>query len=226
VKILIVEDEKNLRETIIDFLKVEGYVCEFAETVAEGSVKLDLYEYDCMLADIGLPDGSGFELIKELKMRHPETGIIIISARNSLDDRIEGLDLGADDYLAKPFHLTELNSRIKSVLRRVKFAGKKEIAFGQLRILPENRKVFVNKKQIPLTRKEFDLLIFFVSNPERVLTKEAIAEHLWGDFADSSDSFDFVYSQIKNLRHKLLETTGSDYFQNIYGIGYAFKNTD
>ncbi len=180
MKILIVEDEKNLRETITDFLKVEGYVCEQCDTVSDGAEKLDLYAYDCMLVDIGLPDGSGFELIKDLKKRHADTGIIIISARNSLDDKIEGLDLGADDYLAKPFHLTELNSRIKSVLRRLKFGGKKELRVGQLRILPEYHQVFADEQPITLTRKEFDLLIFFVSNPQRVLTKESIAEHLWG----------------------------------------------
>jgi DNA-binding response OmpR family regulator len=222
MKILIVEDEKNLRETITDFLKLEGYLCEFAETVADGSEKLALYDYDCMLVDIGLPDGTGFELIRELKKLHPETGIIIISARNSLDDKIEGLDLGADDYLAKPFHLTELNSRIKSVLRRVKFSGKKEIVIGKLCIQPDARQAFGAGQPIVLTKKEFDLLLFFVSNPQRVLTKEAIAEHLWGDFADSADSFDFVYSQLKNLRKKLLEKTGTDYFKNVYGSGYTF----
>jgi DNA-binding response OmpR family regulator len=224
MKILIVEDEKNLRETITDFLKLEGYLCEFASTVSDGMEKLALYDYDCMLVDIGLPDGTGFELIRELKKTRPETGIIIISARNSLDDKIEGLDLGADDYLSKPFHLTELNSRIKSVLRRVKFSGKKEIVVGKLCILPDARQLLVDSQQIVLTKKEFDLLLFFISNSQRVLTKEAIAEHLWGDFADSADSFDFVYSQIKNLRKKLHEKTGVDYFKNVYGSGYTFNS--
>jgi DNA-binding response OmpR family regulator len=178
------------------------------------------------LVDIGLPDGSGFDLIRELKKLHPETGIIIISARNSIDDKIEGLDLGADDYLSKPFHLTELNSRIKSLLRRMKFAGKKEISVDQLHIFPDSRQVIVHDDPVILTKKEFDLLIFFVSNPGRVLTKESIAEHLWGDFADASDSFDFVYSQIKNLRRKLLETTGTDYIKNVYGSGYTFNAND
>jgi len=223
MKVLIVEDEADLRETITDFLKIEGYMCEYSETVAQGSEKLGIYEYDCLLLDIGLPDGNGLELIKVLKKQHPETGIIIISARNSLDNKIEGLDFGADDYISKPFNLTELNSRIKSVIRRVKFAGRKEIDAGQLRIFPDSRQVFVKDSPLTLTRKEFDLLIFFVSNPERVLTKESIAEHLWGDFADSSDSFDFVYSQIKNLRHKIFEKTGIDYFQNVYGAGYTFN---
>ncbi|HEY4788311.1 MAG TPA: response regulator transcription factor [Bacteroidales bacterium] len=226
MKILIVEDETTLMETITSFLEEEGYRCEQADNITLGSEKLNLYEYDCLLLDIGLPDGNGLDLVKELKRLHPKTGVIIISARNSLDDKITGLDLGADDYISKPFHLTELNSRIKSVLRRIKFDGKPEIIIGKLRILPDSRKVFADNEMIPLTKKEFDLLIFFITNPKRVLTKESIAEHLWGDFADSSDSFDFVYSQIKNLRRKLLEKTGFDYFQNVYGSGYAFNSNE
>jgi DNA-binding response OmpR family regulator len=226
VKILIVEDESELRTTIVSFLVEEGYRCEQADTLDAASEKLNLYKYDCMLVDIGLPDGNGLDLIKSLKVGHPDTGIIIISARNSLDDKILGLDLGADDYISKPFNLTELNSRIKSVFRRLKFGGKKELIIDKLRILPENRQVFVESEPVILTKKEFDLLIFFVSNPKRVLTKEAIAEHLWGDFADSVDSFDFVYSQIKNLRRKLLEKAGVDYFQNVYGTGYVFNGEE
>jgi len=222
MKILVIEDEQALCETIVSYLEEEGYRCEQAGTVELGSEKVNLYEYDCMLVDIGLPDGSGLSLIKELKKCHPETGIIIISAKNSLDDKISGLDLGADDYLTKPFHLPELNSRIKSVLRRRKFEGRQKLAIDKIVIQPENRRVFVGDEQLPLTRKEFDLLMFFVSNRSRVLTKESIAEHLWGDFADSADSFDFVYSHIKNLRRKLLERTGTDYFQNVYGTGYTF----
>ncbi len=222
MKILVIEDEAALCETIVAYLEEEGYRCEQAGTVELGSEKVNLYEYDCMLVDIGLPDGSGLSLIKELKKCHPETGIIIISARNSMDDKISGLDLGADDYLTKPFHLPELNSRIKSLLRRRKFEGKQELVIDKITILPENRQVLINGESLQLTRKEFDLLMFFVSNRGRVLTKESIAEHLWGDFADSSDSFDFVYSHIKNLRRKLLERTGTDYFQNVYGTGYTF----
>jgi len=222
MKILVIEDEAALCETIIAYLEEEGYRCEQASTVELGSEKVNLYEYDCMLVDIGLPDGSGFSLIKELKKCHPETGIIIISAKNSLEDKTSGLDLGADDYLTKPFHLPELNSRIKSLLRRRKFEGKQELVIDKITILPENRQVLINAELLQLTRKEFDLLMFFVSNRGRVLTKESIAEHLWGDFADSADSFDFVYSHIKNLRRKLVEKTGIDYFQNVYGTGYTF----
>ena len=222
MKILVIEDEADLCETIVSFLKEEGYRCEQAGTLEHGIVKVNLYEYDCILIDIGLPDGNGFSLVNELKKCHPETGIIIISARNSLDDRILGLDRGADDYLSKPFHLSELNSRIKSLLRRRKFGGKQEIVINNISIIPENRQVLVRNEPLQLTRKEFDLLMFFVSNRGRVLTKESIAEHLWGDFADSSDSFDFVYSHIKNLRRKLSDKTGFDYFHNVYGSGYSF----
>ncbi|HNW51597.1 MAG TPA: response regulator transcription factor [Prolixibacteraceae bacterium] len=226
MKILIVEDEIDLQETISSFLQEEGHVCEACNTLDSGLEKLEIYEYDCLLVDIGLPDGSGFNLVSELKRLHPETGIIIISARNSIDDKIEGFDLGADDYLSKPFHLTELSLRIKSLMRRLRFSGKKEIEVGKLRILPDSHEVFALDQPVILTKKEFDLLIFFTSNLHRVLTKESIAEHLWGDFADTSDSFDFVYSQIKNLRHKLLEKTGVDYFKNVYGSGYAFNTND
>jgi len=222
VKILVIEDEKMLCETIVSYLESEGYLCEHAGTVETGTEKINLYEYDCMLVDIGLPDGNGLMLIREIKKNHPETGIIIISAKNSLDDKVVGLDLGADDYLTKPFHLSELNSRIKSLLRRRKFDGQKELTIDKIRILPEMRQVFVHDELLSITKSEFDLLLFFISNPGRVLTKESIAEHLWGDFADSADSFDFVYSHIKNLRRKLLEKSGTDYFRNVYATGYIF----
>ncbi len=211
-----------LCETIVSYLEGEGYLCEHAGTVEMGTEKINLYEYDCMLLDIGLPDGNGLTLVRELKKCHPETGIIIISAKNSLDDKVIGLDLGADDYLTKPFHLSELNSRVKSLLRRRKFDGQKELIIDKIRILTEKRQVFVQDELLSVTKKEFDMLLFFISNPGRVLTKESIAEHLWGDFADSADSFDFVYSHIKNLRRKLLEKSGIDYFRNVYGTGYIF----
>ena len=223
MKILLIEDEILLAETIITFLDKEGYRTEHARTLEQGNEKVNLYEYDCLLVDIGLPDGNGLSIVKEIKKCHPETGIIIISAKNSLDDKVLGLDLGADDYLTKPFHLSELNSRIKSLLRRRKFEGQKEFLVGNIRILPENRLVFVGNEQLALTKKEFDLLLFFVSNQGRVLTKESIAEHLWGDFADNSDTFNFVYSHIKNLRKKILEKSGIEYFRNVYGSGYCFK---
>ena len=223
MKILVIEDEKLLSDTICSFLKEEGHRSEQAGTLEMGIEKVNLYEYDCVLVDIGLPDGNGLKLVGEIKKSQPETGIIIISAKNSLEDKIVGLDLGADDYLTKPFHLSELNSRIKSLLRRRKFEGQKEMMVGKLRILPENRQVYVGEELLATTKKEFDLLLYFISNQGRVLTKESIAEHLWGDFADSSDTFNFVYSHIKNLRRKILEKSGIDYFRNVYGTGYAFE---
>ncbi|MEI6679283.1 MAG: response regulator transcription factor [Mariniphaga sp.] len=222
MKILVIEDEKLLSDTIVSYLKEVGYLSEQAGTFELASEKVNLYEYDCVLVDIGLPDGNGLILVRELKKCHPETGIIIISAKNSLDDKIQGLDLGADDYMTKPFHLSELNSRIKSLIRRRKFEGKQAVIIENITIIPENRQVFVDQEQLQLTKSEFDLLLFFVANRGRVLSKESIAEHLWGDFVDAADSFDFVYSHLKNLRRKLAEKTMKDYFQNVYGTGYVF----
>lgn len=223
MKVLLVEDELELRETIEKFLLSEGFTIEFATTLGDASQKLEMYEYDCLLLDIGLPDGNGLNLIKAFKKSKPAMGIIVLSARNSLEAKIEGLDLGADDYLPKPFHLSELNARLKSVLRRIKFQGKNELQAGKLIIRPEQRMVLCDTEPVVLTKKEFDLLLFFVANTGRVLTRESIAEHLWGDFADSFDSLDFIYSQIKNLRKKVTEKTGMDYFRNIYGTGYVFN---
>ena len=223
MKILIVEDETLLSETIVAYLKKEGYRTEQAGTLDQGREKVNLYEYDCVLVDIGLPDGNGLSLVREIKGCHPETGIIILSAKNSLDNKVNGLDLGADDYLTKPFHLSELNSRIKSLLRRRKFEGQLAYVVGKIRILPEQRQVFIEEEPLAVTKKEFDLLLYFVTNPGRVLTKESIAEHLWGDFADNSDTFNFVYSHIKNLKRKIFEKTGTEYFRNVYGSGYYFE---
>jgi DNA-binding response OmpR family regulator len=176
------------------------------------------------LIDITLPGGSGLDIVKELKKSNPKTGIIIISAKNSLDDKIAGLDLGADDYITKPFHLAELNSRINSVLRRRNFEGSNEIVFEKLKLAPEKQEVFANNKPVSLTKKEFDLLLFFISNKNRVVTKESIAEHLWGDEMDMADSFDFIYSHIKNLRKKIMDAGADDYIKSIYGIGYKFSD--
>jgi DNA-binding response OmpR family regulator len=225
MKILIIEDEKELARAIAGYLQKENHIPQVVHTYDEAIEKINLYKYDCILVDIGLPDGTGLEIISELKKNKSNTGIIIISARNSLGDKIAGLDTGADDYLTKPFHLGELNARIKSVIRRRSFGGENEILFNEIRILPEKMEIFVNKKPIILTRKEFDLLIYFLSNKDRVLTKEAIAEHLWGDEMDLADSFDFIYTHIKNLRKKILEKGARDYIRTIYGIGYKFSGT-
>ncbi|MBI1767047.1 MAG: response regulator transcription factor [Bacteroidetes bacterium] len=226
MKVLIIEDEKELLNSISTYLRMEGYVCEEACDFQEGSEKINVYEYDCILADIGLPDGNGLALVELLKTKLSNTGVIIISARNSLEDKIKGLDIGADDYLTKPFNLSELNARIRSILRRRKFEGKKEIDFHEIRANPETLKVFVDQKPILLTKKEFDLLIFFIANKNKVLTKESIVEHLWGDYIDSADSFDFIYAHVSNLRKKLVENGAIDYLQTVYGVGYKFTDHD
>ena len=225
VKILLVEDEITLGESVLSFLKNEGHVCEWVKDFNAGDEKAATYQYDCALLDITLPGGSGLEIVKALKKNNPKTGIIIISAKNSLDDKISGLDLGADDYITKPFHLTELNSRLNSVLRRRNFEGSNEIVFETLKMIPDKQEVFVKGKTMSLTKKEYDLLLFFLTNKNRVVTKESIAEHLWGDEIDMADSFDFIYSHIKNLRKKIIDAGGEDYIKSVYGMGYKISTT-
>lgn len=223
MKLLIIEDEISLLESMTEYLSNESFVCEQAADFFAANEKINIYNYDCIIADITLPGGSGLDLIKGFRKQNAQTGIIIISAKNSLDDKIIGLDLGADDYLTKPFHLSELNARIKSVIRRRNFKGEKEITAGCIKIIPGKFLVYINDELISLTKKEYDLLLYFISNQNWVLTKEVIAEHLCGDNADASDSLDFVYTHLKNLRKKILEKGGEDYIHTIYGIGYKFK---
>ena len=223
MKILLVEDEISLGDSIVTFLKREGHLCEWVKSFSAGDEKVSLYQYDCALIDIGLPGGSGLDIVKTLKKNNAKTGILIISAKNSLDDKVAGLDLGADDYITKPFHLAELNSRLNSVFRRRNFEGSNEIVFEKLKVLPHKQEVLVNGTPATLTKKEFDLLLFFISNKNRVITKESIAEHLWGDEADAADSFDFIYSHIKNLRKKIMDAGGEDYIKSVYGMGYKFS---
>ena len=222
MKILLIEDEPDLRRSIKQFLHQEGYVVESAADFMKAADKAGAYDYDCVLVDITIPGGTGLDIVKQLKKARSKAGIIIISAKNSLDDKIAGLELGADDYLAKPFHLAELNARIKSVIRRLSFEGSQEIVFEEIKIDPAAQTVHVKGKNITLTKKEFDLLVFFISNKNRVLTKESIAEHLWGDDMDMADSYDFIYSHIKNLRKKLIEAGAEDYIHTVYGAGYKF----
>lgn len=223
MKLLLIEDEPELRKSIKEYLHMEGYLVESASDFIKGQEKATMYDYDCILVDITLPYGNGLDIIKQVKKNNSKAGIIIISAKNSLDDKIEGLDLGADDYLPKPFELAELNARIKALIRRKNFDGNMSIVVNEITIIPEERLVKVNNDPVILTGKEFDLLLFFVSNKNRVLSKNAIAEHLWGDDADQADSHDFIYVHLKNLRKKLAEKGCHDYVQTIYGIGYNFK---
>ncbi|MCB0844387.1 MAG: response regulator transcription factor, partial [Bacteroidetes bacterium] len=178
---------------------------------------------EIMVLDIMLPDGNGLDLLKKWKEEKPETGVLIISAKNSLDDKLTGLDWGADDYLTKPFHLPELNARVKAIYRRRNFNGNNMVEFNEITINPDNVEVFVNDNLLSLTRKEYELLLYFLVNKNRVLTKQSIAEHLWGEQIDLYDSFDFVYQHIKNLRKKLTQAGGKDYITTVYGIGYKFN---
>lgn len=223
MKVLIVEDERQLMESISELLQNEGYVCEGAETCQLAAEKVATYAYDIVLLDIGLPDGNGLDLIPQIKAQAGPTGIIILSAKNAVDDRVRGLELGADDYLTKPFHLSELNARLKSLNRRLNFGGDRSIVFNELKILPEELRVFVHDRELTLTRKEYDILLFFLANRNRVITKVSLSEHLWGDFMDSADSLDFIYTHIKNLRKKLMKAGAADYIKNVYGLGYKFE---
>jgi len=222
MKILIVEDEKDLADVTCKYLKKEDFICEFAYNFFDAEDKLITYNYDIVILDINLPDGNGMDLLKIIKKQSPSTGVLIVSARNSLDDKLKGLDLGADDYITKPFHLAELNSRVKSLIRRQKFKGHDSISFHEIEIDPTARTVKVNQETVELTRKEYNLLIYFITNKDRVLTKESIAEHLWGDSIDMADNFDFIYTHMRNLRRKLKKKGAKDYLQTIYGLGYKF----
>lgn len=223
MKILLVEDEIELQQNIAQYLKLEKFNVEIANDFDIAFEKIQIYEYDCILLDITLPKGNGLELIKSIKNTRPKTGIIVISAKNSLDDKIDGLNLGADDYLPKPFYLPELNARIKALIRRNSFDGVDVITINEIRIHPNDRKTLINNSIINLTAKEFDLLIYFIANKNRVIQKSALVEHLWGDNADQFDNFDFIYNHVKNLRKKLIAGGSSDYIQSLYGIGYTFK---
>ena len=223
MKVLIVEDELSLLDAINKYLSAEGYVCETASDFTSASDKINQYEYDCIVVDITLPNGSGFQLIQELKSIQSKAGIIIISAKDSLDDKLKGLQLGSDDYLTKPFHLPELNARIQAILRRKKFDCNNLLVFHEIKVDTLAKCVFVNEKELALTLKEYDLLLYFLANKNRVISKSAIVEHLWQDNIDESDTYNFLYTHIKNLRKKIMEKGGADYIQTIYGMGYNFK---
>jgi len=223
MKILLVEDERELAKSIVQYLRQESYVCEMAYTAAEAEEKIILHDYDCILLDITLPDGNGLKILEKLKKQGKLEGVIIISAKNSLDDRIQGLNLGADDYLPKPFHLSELGARVSAVIRRKRFEGNNLIAFHEISIDLLGKSMQAHGKEVDLTRKEYDLLLFLVSNKNRVVSKNAIAEHLSGDDAEVFDNFDFIYAHMKNLKKKIAEAGSKDYIKTVYGLGYKFE---
>ncbi|AJW61501.1 response regulator transcription factor [Elizabethkingia bruuniana] len=223
MKLLIIEDETELAKSIAEYLSEESYLCEFAPTFKEAMQKIENFHYDCILLDITLPDGNGLTILEELKKQNKQDGVIIISAKNALDDKIKGLHLGADDYLTKPFHLSELMARIYSLIRRKQFSNSNVIIQNELQIDLLAKTVFVNDQTIILTKKEFDLLIYFVGNKNRVISKSTLAEHLSGDFADMLDNHDFVYAHVKNLKKKLYDAGCNQYLKTVYGTGYKWE---
>ncbi len=224
MKLLLIEDEPELAQAIIHYLHNGEVVCERAASFAEAQEKLESFQYDIVLLDIMLPDGSGLDLLEFIKKTAPDTGVLVISARDALDDRVTGLERGADDYLTKPFQFPELSARIKALYRRRKRQGFTRLQWQEIEIVPDTHEVTVHGRPVELTLKEYKLLVFFIENAGRVLTKQSIAEHLWGDHVDFLDSFDFVYQHIKNLRKKLAAAGAHDYIKTIYGLGY--KLTD
>jgi DNA-binding response OmpR family regulator len=224
MKILIIEDELHLVESIKNLLESDLHICETASDFFTASEKIWDYDYDLLVLDLMLPGGNGLDLLAEAKKKNPKVGVIIISAKDSLDDKLKGLDEGADDYLAKPFHLAELSSRVKAIDRRLNFEGTESIVFNEINVAPEERKVMVNGTVLNLTKKEYQLLLFFISSRGRVLSREAITEHLWGDDSDTFDNLDFIYTHIRNLRKKISQAGGTDYIKSVHGFGYKFTD--
>jgi len=223
MKILLIEDEQELARSIHRYLTVNDFLCEWAVTKKVAIEKIFDYEYDCILLDLMLPDGNGFEILSELKRLGKTEGIIIISAKETLETRIEGFTLGADDYLTKPFHLSELLVRIQALIRRKNFKGNNLIAFKEIEIDLLSKTVKVKGETIDITKKEIDLLLYLIGNKNQVLSKSAIAEHLSGDMADMLDNHDFVYAHIKNLKNKLKAADSNDYIKTVYGLGYKWQ---
>ncbi|MBL0128831.1 MAG: response regulator transcription factor [Flavobacteriales bacterium] len=223
MKVLIVEDEPELLRSISTYLRNEGNVVETASDFPSAMDKISVNVYDVVLVDITMPKGNGLDIVKSLRSEQPTTGIIIISAKGALDDKVKGLELGADDYLAKPFHLPELVARLHALDRRKRFKGNKAIELDELRIIPEDRLVEVNGTHVDLTGTQFDLLLFLVANRDRVLSRSAIVEHVWGDHAEAMDHHDFLYTHMKNLRKKLTERGWRDRIKTVYGIGYRLS---
>lgn len=216
------EDEESLRENITSYLNDDGNVCENSSDLATAFAKLEDYDYDCVLLDIGLPDGEGFEILKMLRKERRQEAVLIISAKNSIEEKVFGLNIGADDYITKPFHLAELKARIDAIFRRKNSNGNNKLIFKDIVVDLQSRDVIVNEKAIILTRKEYEMLLYFIANKGKVISKNAIAIHLWGDEMDMLDNFHFLYTHIKNLRKKIADVSANEYLVSIYGIGYKF----
>lgn len=223
MKLLIIEDEKVLVDSIKTYLTEEGNICEVASNVRSATEKISLYDYDAIILDIGLPDGTGLEILNYIKSLRNDAGIIIISARNALNDRLTALDLGADDYLIKPFHLAELKARILAIYRRRNFKGQNVLIYDMIEVDLDRRDVKVDDEVLTLTKREYEMLLYFIANRGKVITHSALVDHLWKDEVTWADNFDFLYTHIKNLRRKLSDVTGKDYISSVYGLGYKFN---
>ena len=222
MKILLVEDDQDLREITTRSLEKARYVVSQAPDYRTALLKIEDYDYDCILLDIMLPDGNGLDLLKELQALGKRTNVIILSAKDSIEDKVVGLDLGADDYLPKPFHLAELHARLKSLFRRSQREGEHKMQVGNIEVYPDQFRVMINGKQVELNRKEYDILYYFMSRPGRLVNKNTLAESVWGDHIDQVDNFDFIYAQIKNLRKRLKDAGATPELKSVYGFGYKF----
>ncbi len=219
---MLVEDNAELVDDVTAFFREEGYVMETAFTLQEAREKVGVYSYDLVILDLGLPDGDGLELLEDMQRDQPQVAVLILTARDALDVKVQGLEQGADDYITKPFHKAELNARVHSILRRKVAGGRQKLTFNEIALDLNEKKVTVYDQELSLTRKEYDLLLFLIYNKDRLLTKESIAEHLWGDHIDQADNFDFIYNHIKNLRRKIGQAGGHNYIRSMYGMGYKF----
>lgn len=223
MKILVIEDNKELASSIYDYLARENYICELAFTAANAREKLLLYTYDCIILDIMLPDESGLALLDLIKSASIDASVLIVSAKGALDDKIKGLEGGADDYLTKPFHLPELHARLRAIHRRKHLNGDNIISYNEILLNTNTFELQIHGKELDITRKEFELILYFLVNKNRVLSRQAIANHLWGDYTDNLSNVDFVYQHVKNLRKKINQAGGADYIDTIYGLGYKFN---
>ena len=225
MKVLVVEDETDLSQSICDYLANEQFICEQAATYEAADEKISLYDYACIILDINLPDGSGLQLLEALRKVGKIDGVLIVSAKNSIDDKVFGLKAGADDYLTKPFHLSELSARVAAIIRRKSFDGKNIVDFDVIQINLNEKTVNVQGKKVDVTKKEYELLLYFIGNKGKVISKGAIAMHLWGDDMEMTNNYDFIYTHIKNLRRKLVQAGAPDYIQSVYGMGYKLAHS-
>ncbi|NLR90120.1 MULTISPECIES: response regulator transcription factor [Flammeovirga] len=225
MKLLLIEDNHLLAEDILANLKDQSIGVEHVSTLTDAREKIGVYAYDILVVDLGLPDGNGLDVVRLIKEVDANAGVLIVTARDSVDDKVTGLELGADDYITKPFHMAELIARVRSLFRRKKLKGSNVIEVNELKVDISLSTVSINDQIIEMTKKEYDLLLYFLYNREKMLTKENIAEHLWGDHIDQADSFDFIYTHIKNLRKKLQKGGAKDYIKSVYGMGYKFSTS-